>query len=114
MASEAFVQGSSYYGPGVGLVPNGAVYVGQNIVYGTGTDDVEYQYANSSQTPLDWGYPPTVARNVSAAAEAGGRWENISAASCREEYRACRGRRQYRDLIMILDIQGEPEHYDGW
>lgn len=122
MASESFIRGGKYYGPGAGLVPTG-----DNAIGTTNEDWSVYVPYGIDVPPYDWDLlvgdyndpQSIVARNISAAAAAAttGNWNNISAHDCRIEYQSCQGRRQYRDLVMILDVQGEsgsPEGSEGW
>lgn len=137
MASEAFVKGAEYYGPGAGLVLSGAGY--RNITtywsyiqYGQGTpeglaiptgqkspanrpDSTEGEEYTITYGLQDYDGPQsTFGSYLSTVAANASTWQNISAEACGQEYQACHGRRQYRDVIMILDVgQGEPEGYDG-
>ncbi|ROV91529.1 hypothetical protein VMCG_09466 [Cytospora schulzeri] len=112
MASESFLQGGKYYGPGAGLISTGQENHGPNaywIQYGTNPEGWSSGSINAYNDAQS-----NVARNISATAANAGNWKNISAASCRAEYQTCQGRRQYHDLVMVLDIQGESEDYEGW
>lgn len=147
MASESFIKGAEYYGPGAGLVFSGAGYrnatddgdfnVSSYIQYGQGppwwialpgwqassgdvvdrSTAVIYNGEEYTETYLlqDYDGPQsTFGSYLSAVAANASTWENISAEACGKEYQACHSRRQYRDVIMILDVeQGEPEGYDG-
>lgn len=132
MASEAFIQGGQYYGPGAGLVLSGNLFAmlapsnfpmagplfGNRSQFGTGLPDVEGMAgpeALITELSIDdyrasrsimGTYLSSIATNTSS-------WKNISAEACRNEYQACRGRRQYHDVLMVLEVHGEPDGYNG-
>lgn len=119
MVSEAFFHGGEYYGAGAGLITTGG--------YGFGIDregsymDVSYgleiDYEDSISTNAAYNDSQSfVSGRISAAAATAATWSNISAKDCRVEYQTCQGRRQYRDLVMVLDVQSEAEAAgdEGW
>lgn len=124
MASEAFIQGNKYYGPGAGLAVAGnnfGIYrekqklTYNSTQYGTGPHDVNDEGNAVWVLGIDdYRGPQSVMgayiANVAASASS---WTNITAEACRKEYQACQGRRQYGDVLIVLDVHGEPEGYDG-
>lgn len=132
IATESFLNDGNYSSIGVGLIPTGITTQGQIKEYNPYNFDgysivedglVSYGGWMSDQTSTNswlepafnftqWNTPGSLAQTtISATAKSSSSWANLTAQECRKQYQACQGRRQYRNLVMVLD---SGDNASGW
>lgn len=119
MGSESFVQGDSdKFGIGAGFVSSGS------ILDGLGYGDTCNQNNMSCSGDVEMGVPTVYdaydnssmlfTRYTAELPSTAKAWKNITTYACRTEYQACKGRTNYRNLLMIIDIDEFDDHESGW
>jgi hypothetical protein len=101
IATEAFIRGGQYFGPGASLTMPSEDW-DANI----GGPDSNYPQVSENDC-LD--AQSVISINISSAAAHAAAWNNISATECRDAYSVrCSGIQTTRDLVVIVDQPG------GW
>ncbi|KAI8957866.1 hypothetical protein F5Y11DRAFT_352123 [Daldinia sp. FL1419] len=118
IASEGFLNGGSFYGPGGSLVQagfsmwtdstNGFVSELNNF----GSYDAHHLGGSQYGAPVnltDYANKDSdVMRNISTTAISAKNWKRLEINECKQEYIACRGLKRHRNVVLVVD---KP---DGW
>ncbi|KAJ9137541.1 hypothetical protein NKR23_g9138 [Pleurostoma richardsiae] len=97
IAAADFVHGGSVFPPGASLVAAGSTGgSGSHVDYG------EYSNSNSQ-----------IVQNITKTATAGSSWEKLPPAECRAEFVECGGLRRHRNVILIINTDGD-QSTRGW
>lgn len=100
IATESFIHGGQYFGPGGSLTMPSRDHDGQFSLNYPQVSMTDYLDPHSA-----------ISINTSSAAARAAEWKNISAADCKNAYShaGCSGIRTTKDLVVIID---QPE--EGW
>ena len=101
MVSESFVsKDQAYSHPGASFWPSGV------MPSGWGKDVNMSDYKN----PDFW-----LVKNVSMLYDRPGTWTTLDAKTCKEQYRACIGRREYQSVVVVLNSASDDnDKSNGW
>ncbi|EOO00978.1 hypothetical protein UCRPA7_3559 [Phaeoacremonium minimum UCRPA7] len=101
MVSESFVsKDQAYSHPGASFWPSGV------MPSGWGKDVNMSDYKNSDF----W-----LVKNVSMLYDRPGTWTTLDAKTCKEQYRACIGRREYQSVVVVLNSASDDDDKEnGW
>lgn len=97
IASEAFIDGAQYFGPGALLWPGGApetkpvVSPEDGAGYGSVANVTEYLNKNND-----------VARYIEFAAQSSRRWKRLEAPECLSQYVKCKSHDNMRDVVWVV------------
>jgi uncharacterized protein DUF6536 len=97
IAAESFTNGGAFSGPGASLL-NPGFDLGYGRVVNVST------YRNTSSTPV-----LTVRQTASSAKN----WKRLTPQECRQEYLACKPRRTFKDVVVVVNRPGESSTA-GW
>lgn len=114
VASEAFAtRDATFFPPGASLANAGAPSYGWD---GSHTNDTcfEFGYFYGEHVALTqyWDRSSSAYRNITNTANESGRWHNITARDCLVEYASCKPRKQFRDVVIVVETGAES--LDGW
>lgn len=108
IASEAFATGeASIFPPGASLANAGTPAYGWDEIhandscraFGRGGE----RYGEHIALAKYWDRSSFAYQNITSTATESRRWHNITARDCRAEYASCKPRKQYRDVVIMVD-----------
>ncbi|KAI2463253.1 hypothetical protein F4781DRAFT_133484 [Annulohypoxylon bovei var. microspora] len=118
LASSGFgTQGVEFFPPGASLANAGVPSPGLDDLkpndsyceFGSGYEAYYGEYVNLTEY---WNRSSPVYQNITNTATESKGWYNITPKACREEYGSCKPKRQYRDVIIVVDTG--TDNPDGW
>lgn len=104
LVSEPILHGAPYSLPGAALTLNGTQCADPK------DEDGSYDFGVGAYGPegLSQKVPDSMATMKATATQ------NLSVSDCKSEYQACQGLHKYRNLLLVIDSDGEPTDPQGW
>ncbi|OAQ57700.2 hypothetical protein VFPPC_11729 [Pochonia chlamydosporia 170] len=106
MASEGFVHGAQYFGPGAMLWKAGAPLIkdvtlgGVKAGYGWVTAESDYFDPESNTS-----------KYIALSAQNSGKWKRLEVPDCLSQYLYCNARTKFRDVVWVVESQNSTSNY---
>lgn len=134
IATEAFVvQNASYFPPGASLAPAGAPAYGYTYdsYYRYVSDDEWYDLgwayypSNNQSSPIAgyghavdmaeyWSTSSSIVQQIGHTRDNAHGWQNLSIEECFAQYQSCTPRKEYRDVLVVVDTPVSSSTSTGW
>ncbi|KAI1214170.1 uncharacterized protein F4807DRAFT_117353 [Annulohypoxylon truncatum] len=118
IASSGFgAQGVEFFPPGASLANAGVPSPGLDELKSNGSrcsfgSGYEAVCGEPVKLAEYWNKSSPVYHNITNTAIESGSWHNMTPHACREEYGSCKPRKQYRDVVIVVDTG--TDNPDGW